>query len=464
MTSPMTGLARASLRHRAPAFTATFLAVLLGTAMIGSFATLVESAFHLGAVPSTSAGPTASADQETLITLGAVVGGWGTVIVLFSVASTLGITVRQREIEIGLLRAIGATPRQARRMVRVEALAVAVVAATCGALVAAVCGRALLAMLRDGGLLSPGVEYAGGPVSLSLAAAGVVLTSIVAAAIAARRATRGPATVVLREGATDGGRMRWYRVLAAVVLIGYGLVMAVITVAITADSEDPYAAMSTSGSSSILVGLGLALLAPFLLRRLGGPARAVLGRGAGGHLASYNTSRRSHLLAGVLAPVIVLTAAAVGTLMLVSIDGRTLTGTVETDEVADTITLLNNVVVGMISLFAAIMVINAFVAVVGHRRAEFERLWLVGATPSQVERSVLAEAGIVAAVGVVAGVVAALATIVPFALARDEGVVPDGQLWLPPLVIAVVVLLTIGAARGAVRPAVDRAVRGGALR
>ena len=40
----MTGLAWASLRHRATAFTATFVSVLLGTALIGSFATLVETA------------------------------------------------------------------------------------------------------------------------------------------------------------------------------------------------------------------------------------------------------------------------------------------------------------------------------------------------------------------------------------------------------------------------------------
>ena len=61
--------------------------------------------------------------------MGAVVGGWGAVIVLFSLVSTVGITVRQREVEIGLLRIIGATPRQARRLVRAETLLVAVVAA-----------------------------------------------------------------------------------------------------------------------------------------------------------------------------------------------------------------------------------------------------------------------------------------------------------------------------------------------
>jgi putative ABC transport system permease protein len=448
----MTGLAWRSLRHRPAAFVATFAAVLLGTAMIGSFATLIE----------TAGGPVSAADQESLTIMGAVVGGWGSAIVLFSVASTLAVTVRQRETEVGLLRAIGATPRQARRLIRAEALMVTVVAAVGGALVAAVGGRALLAMLRGGGMVASDVEYGAGPASLGGAALLVALTAILASAITARRATRGPATVVLRESGTDTGRMRWWRIGAGVVLIGYGLAMAVVTIAVTANSEDPYAAMQTSGASSILVGLGLALFAPVLLRLAATPARPALGRSASGHLASYNVTRRAHLLAGVLAPVIVLTSSAIGTLMLVSIDGRTLDKTLPGADDADTINLLNNVVVGMIALFAAIMVVNAFAAAISHRRAELRRLWLIGATPAEVERSVVTEAAIVAAVGVLFGVLASLATVVPFAIARNEGLVPDGQLWLPPLLVVGVVILTLTAARGAVRPALRHAVRGGA--
>jgi putative ABC transport system permease protein len=339
---------------------------------------------------------------------------------------------------------------------------VTVLAAASGAVVAAVGGRALLAMLRSGDMVSDDVEYGGGAASLTAAAALVIVTAMVAAAITARRATRGPATVVLRESDADTGRMRWWRIAAGVVLIGYGLAMAVITITVTANSEDPYAAMQTSGASSILVGVGLALFAPVLLRVTATPARPALGRTTSGHLASYNVSRRAHLVAGVLAPVIVLTSSAIGTLMLVSIDGRTLDRTLAGAGDADTINLLNNVVVGMIALFAAIMVVNAFAAVISHRRAELRRLWLVGATPAEVERSVITEAGIVASVGVLFGSLASLATVVPFAIARDEGVVPDGQLWLPPLLVAGVVALTLVAARGAVRPALRQAVRAGA--
>ena len=220
-------LAWASLRHRPTAFVATFLAVLLGTAMIGSFATLVE----------TASGPVSVADEETLTIMGAVVGGWGSAIVLFSVASTLAVTVRQRETEVGLIRAIGATPRQVRRLIRTEALLVTLLAAASGALVAAVGGRALLALLRGGDMVASDVAYGGGPASLGTAAGLVVLTAMVAAAVTARRATRGPATIVLRDSGTDSGRMRWWRIAGGVVLIGYGLAMAAVTVAVTADAE-----------------------------------------------------------------------------------------------------------------------------------------------------------------------------------------------------------------------------------
>ena len=57
----------------------------------------------------------------------------------------------------------------------------------------------------------------------------------------------------------------------------------------------------------------------------------------------------------------------------------------------------------MIVVFAAVVVVNTFAAVVAHRKAELHRLWLLGATPEQVEASVLAEAGIVAGVGVALG-------------------------------------------------------------
>jgi len=128
----MTALALRSLRHRLPAVAATFVAALLGTTMMASFATLVESA--VGAHDD---------DRELLIIMGAVVGGWDALIVLFSVASTVGIIAEQRIREASLLRTIGATPRQVRTLIVYEAGVVTVLAGAAGAAVASIGGKIL---------------------------------------------------------------------------------------------------------------------------------------------------------------------------------------------------------------------------------------------------------------------------------------------------------------------------------
>jgi putative ABC transport system permease protein len=73
--------------------------------------------------------------------------------------------------------------------------------------------------------------------------------------------------------------------------------------------------------------------------------------------------------------------------------------------------------------------------------------WQFGLVSSAFRLGVVGGGGVVGVVGVVLGLVASLFTIVPFGIARDEGIVPDGQLWLPPLVVAAVVALTLGSAR-----------------
>ena len=107
----------------------------------------------------------------------------------------------------------------------------------------------------------------------------------------------------------------------------------------------------------------------------------------------------------------------------------------------------------MLSLFAVVMVINAWVTTVAARRVELARLRLLGATPRQVRGSILVEGGFVAALGVLVGLVASLATVVPFAVARHEGVVPDGGLWLPPLLMAGAAAVTLASAGLAARRA-----------
>jgi putative ABC transport system permease protein len=222
------------------------------------------------------------------------------------------------------------------------------------------------------------------------------------------------------------------------------------------DSDDPFAPMQTAGSASIVVAVGLAALAPVLLRWSSVLLRPILGNtSVDGYLAVLNTSRRAHLLAGILGPVVVFTATTVGVLMMIGVDGRTLESLVHDQQEAQTITTLNCIVTGMIAIFAALMIVNSFAAVTSQRRAEFARLQLAGATRENVSGVVRAEAAIVAGIGLALGLVASLATVVPYSIARDEGPLPNGQLWLPLVLAAVAVSLTLVSASVAARRTLD---------
>ncbi|NUS42386.1 MAG: FtsX-like permease family protein [Mycobacteriaceae bacterium] len=444
----MMSLAFASLRHRLSSFAASFVAVLLCTLVVGAFATLVE----------TGIADATGADRKALVIMGAVIGGWGGLIALFALVSTLSVGVRRRDVEIGLLRSIGATPGQTRRLVRAETFVVSLAAAALGALLALPAGAALFHWIRDAGMVSASVEFAGGPAALSITAAAVVVVGLAAAGLASRRATGGAARFALASQQVSARLPRW-RALVGWSAVAYSVGLGFVTVFVTGHTDNPYDAMQSSGSSSILAGIGLAAVAPTLLRLAARPAGAILERvGPAGHLAAFNAARRAHLLGGVLGPVIVFTGAAAGVLMLEEIDNRTRVLPPDlTAADADMISMLNNVVVAMIAAFAAILVVNAILANIGDRRAEFGRLRLVGATPEQVKAAVTVETAFVAVLGAVLGLVASLATFVPFSIARHEGVVPDGQLWLPGAVAVLAVVLAVVTARQACGRALDGA-------
>ena len=102
---------------------------------------------------------------------------------LFGIVNTLVLTVFERTREIGMLRAVGMTRRQVRRMIRNES----VVTALIGAALAIPVGIVLAYMVGDA------IKYAAftipwGQIVLFVAAA--VIVGLLAAIIPARRAAR----------------------------------------------------------------------------------------------------------------------------------------------------------------------------------------------------------------------------------------------------------------------------------
>ncbi|WP_426241839.1 FtsX-like permease family protein [Nocardioides sp. LHG3406-4] len=449
--SGMTMLARRSLSHRKPAFLATFVVVFLSALMVGSFAHLAEIAQGDGLV---------AADRDTLTIMGLVIGGWGAVLAVFAVSSTLSVAVRGRDTEIALLRSIGATPRQMRRLLRREVLVVAALAAGAGVALSWPVGALLLDQVRAAGMVADSVTFEPGLIAMAATFLAVVGVSLLAAGTASRRVTSGTARSALATADSAPQRSRW-RTLGGSVLVLYGVSAGFVTFFVTGNMDDPFAAMSTAGSAGLIVSVGLAAFAAPILRGLTRVLTPVLGRaGVSGDLAALATRHRSHLLGPVFGGAAVFTATGTSVLMLVGIDARSFVlpeGMLQAE--ADSIFFLNNVVVGMIAVFCAVVLVNGLLAVIADRRAEFGRVRLVGGTPGQVRQAVLIETLLVSALGVATGLVASLATVLPFSLVRDEGVVPNGQLWLPALMAVIAIGLTVGVGRFAV----TRAVRPRAL-
>jgi putative ABC transport system permease protein len=120
-----------------------------------------------------------------LLNLLYVLLGLSVIISVFGIVNTLVLTVFERTRELGMLRAVGMTRRQVRRMIRHESVVTALIGAVLGILVGIV-----LALLVTQELSSQGFVFAfpyGSAVVFVIAA---IVVGILAAVLPARRAAR----------------------------------------------------------------------------------------------------------------------------------------------------------------------------------------------------------------------------------------------------------------------------------
>jgi putative ABC transport system permease protein len=120
-----------------------------------------------------------------LIALIYVLLGLSVLVSIFGVINTLSLTIFERTRELGMLRAIGTSRRQVRRMIRYESVVVALLGAVVGAVIGLILAVAAVRALEDEGLelsISPSL-----PLVVLIAA---ILIGVVAAIGPARRASR----------------------------------------------------------------------------------------------------------------------------------------------------------------------------------------------------------------------------------------------------------------------------------
>ncbi|MFE9768691.1 FtsX-like permease family protein [Streptomyces sp. NPDC005808] len=413
----MFALSLRSIRQRPGRFTSTLLSAFLGAAIIMTFNAMHDTAGQPG-VDSVSA--------QSLTTAASVVGGYGSLLVFFAVASTLTVNVRQRADEIELLRCSGATPAQIKRMVVGESVVVALVGAVLAIGPAMLGGTALLDVFHDSGQVARSVDYSFGTVALMSGIWITVLASAGAAFLAVRRATHR------RQPRRGVRRFFAYAALAVgglAVLSTFGF------------SSTDAALMAPPAYGAILLSVGCALLSPQLLAGL--LDRLVL-TSPSGYLAVRNLRRRAAELSGVLMPLILFTGMATATLSMQAVESDAIkaSGIAKTID-AKNLETLNLVVVGIIVVFSCIMLINSLYAATTYRSREFGQQRLAGATPGQVLGMIGVEGLVVTVTGVVLGTVAGLAGLLPFTLVRTDAAWPDQGpgIWLTVVAIAGAVTL-----------------------
>jgi putative ABC transport system permease protein len=251
----------------------TLVAVCLGTAFVAGTHIFTDSTGR-------------AADTGTLRN---ALLGFAAIAVLagtFVIANTFSMLVGQRTRELALLRAVGLSRWQLRRMVLGEAAVVGLLGGVAG--IATGYGLAVLAVRLLDDAAGPAPVVVRWPALLVPLAVAVGVTPLSAGA-SARRAARTPPVAALRPDTTSQARDLRRRNLTGAIVAAPGL--AVYGYAALGDQVDEQVGIVGLGGAALLI-LAVVLLAPALCRLLLGPLSAPLGRlGAVGRLAAGNARR-----------------------------------------------------------------------------------------------------------------------------------------------------------------------------
>jgi putative ABC transport system permease protein len=261
---------------------------------------------HRHAADADAAHPRSEQRVELIAAMGSG-GGITIMIAVFVVASTLGFAIAQRRREIALLRAVGATPRQIRRMIAGEALLLSLAAAVVGLAAGVPLAGWLGGQLRDGGVAPADLVVPHHWIAALTAVATAVVVAQLAVLVAARRASRIAAGEALLEAAVEPRTPgRWRALLGLVSLAGAGALL------ILSFGASPALVPAFSVPGALCAAIGFALLAPVLLARPAAALARVLSvpGGAGWWLAAAETLAARRRVGAVAAPILLVVALA----------------------------------------------------------------------------------------------------------------------------------------------------------
>ena len=206
----------------------------------------------------------------------------------FIIANTFSILVAQRVRELALLRALGASRKQVRRSVLVEAFLMALLGSTLGLFVGLGLARGLAGLFGTFGLQINGSVLNLTPLTIVAAYAVGIVVTVVAAYLPARRAAKVAPVAAMRDDvAMSEGSLRRRTLIGAVLLvIGAGIALAGV--------------VGAPGNDAIWIGVGavvwvltVAAISAVIGRPVLAACRALFSRvfGTTGRLAGDNAIR-----------------------------------------------------------------------------------------------------------------------------------------------------------------------------
>jgi len=241
-----------------------------------------------------------AAARADVIAIGASLGGIALMVAILVVTGLLELSVRERSRELAVLRAVGAMPRQVRRMIVRETLRMAVPAAIAGGVLSLGLGALLHAAMSSRGVLPTGFALALSPLPVAGSALITIGAAVGAAWLASRRVSRIRPVEALGETAVEPAKLPKWRIVTGSVFLVLGLATAALTL-----FADGQVASASAGGLVISLIWGAALLGPAIarvaVRALGLPLRVL--SPITGRLAAIGARAAAVRMATVTTPI-----------------------------------------------------------------------------------------------------------------------------------------------------------------
>jgi putative ABC transport system permease protein len=300
----MLKLSRQTVRHSWQPYVGALVALAFGIALLSVAVTVgaaVDTTGHRAGLPAEE-----RAQLSDLAALFGIMSGVALFMAIFVVGSTFGFVVATRRRQLGLLRLVGATPRQVRRMVLGESAVVAVVAAVVGSLVGMLAAPAFLEVVRWKGLLTVDLDLPAPWLAWTIAAPIGIVIALLGAWRSSKRASRVSPVAVFQEAGLERRRPGLWQLVIGVLCLG-----GTVTALALAQGLDPVFALVMSILVPEVAVIGLYCFGGLIFPGLAGlVARPFAARDVSVRLARDHVRTAVRTPVALAAPILAISAVA----------------------------------------------------------------------------------------------------------------------------------------------------------